>query len=245
VPVCPINMNDPPNTAAWQRRRLFLAAAGAAVSGLSGCNADQPIVASSLPRLIDALPAVASGDQAVASKSLHKNTALLRGLNVVYIERLLTPQDSNDAQQSAEQLLTAHGYQDISRQLTAHACGFLKTRGLDALVEVVSARDARPDVSPRPEFAIRREILLLEIGSAQYIRRGQSAYVNLMLHASVRRDSDYRPFWTGRFPLNLGDDPSNNRPAAKMATVARVDRQFIENMLALITDQLAKDKLIG
>jgi hypothetical protein len=238
-------MTNPLATDSCQRRRLFLAAAGAAVSGLAGCNVDPPIVAASLPRVIDALPAAAGDDQAVASKSLHKSAALLKGLNVVYIERLLTPQDSNDAQQSAVQLLTAHGYQDISRQLTEYACGFLKTRGLDALVEVVSARDARPEVSPRPEFAIRRETLVLEMGSAQYVRRGQSAYVNLMLHASVRRDSDYRPIWTGRFPLNLGDDPGGNRPAAKPATVARVDRQFIEKMLAQIADQLAKDKLIG
>jgi hypothetical protein len=238
-------MTNPLDTDSCQRRRLFLGAAGAAVSGLAGCNADPPIVAPSMSRVVDGLPAVAGSDQAIASKSLHKSTALLKGLNVVYIERLLTPQDSNDAQQSAEQLLTMYGYQDISRQLSEYACGFLKTRGLDALVEVVSARDARPDVSPRPEFAIRRETLVLEMGSAQYIRRGQSAYVNLMLHASVRRDSDYRPIWTGRFPLNLGDDPGSNRAAAKLATVGRVDRQFIEKMLALITDQLAKDKLIG
>lgn len=203
-------------------KRFFSAFLAALILfGLLGCETN-PVVYSS--RLTDG--------------AISKNT-----LDVYYIDRNLVSKDGKANASSkvdaspVNDHLARFGYFDMGPKLVEFGPNVLKTRGLQGTFHHVLENEFTNSTLTRSDS--RGNPLVLEFRHGRIVRTNHVVTAYMLFTATLYDATGTKRTWTGQFRSNLGNDP-----ALGILKVVTVDQTYIESLLSLVLEQMAKDGVI-
>src|SRR5207248_2616090 len=134
--------------------------------------------------------------------------------------------------------LTNVGYYAFGKQLEQHAPGFFRANGFDATVQVAPSGSASVPSSPTPGMMPLK--LEFTDGTFKAYSASPVKSVDLTLLAALFDESGKDVVWTGRFRTRLGHDT-----LGLLTGVKRVDQRYVEELLATVLTQMAKDQVVA
>lgn len=176
-----------------------------------------------------------AGNCVLRSETHIPNTKATTSFNVLYIERNLTS-DSPPPKaivSPVNETIAKFGYFEIGPKLKEFAPPLFKANGL-------SGTAAHIPSSQEQAASPFRNTLVLEFRQGQILKQGGVNTVTMMLNATLYDLEGTKRVWSGQFWTHLGDDPGLG-----VLKTATVNQQFIEGVLAMVLEQMAKDKVIA
>ncbi len=156
------------------------------------------------------------------------------GFDVIYVERTLTTAGAKDP---VNDTLGRFGYYDIGPSLLEHGPRMFKANGFDARFSHMSLPAGK---SAMRSGALSGSPLSLEFSQGRVTTQGAVRTVQLLLIATLFDPTGKERAWTGQFRIFLGHDP-----ALGVAKTTQVGRPFVEDVLGLVLEQMAKDQVVA
>lgn len=165
-------------------------------------------------------------------------------LDVYYVDRNLVSKDgkANSSQKEDTSPVNNHlarfGYFDIGPKLIEFGPNVLKTKGLQGTFQHVLENQFSSSTITRSNT--KGNPLVLEFRHGRVVRTNHVVTAYMLVAATLFDTTGAKRIWTGQFHSTLGNDP-----ALGILKVTTVDQRYIEELMSLVLDQMAKDGVIA
>lgn len=168
------------------------------------------------------------------------STPASTALNVIYLERNLLPSGAaaNGLSQSALPVFAKFGYFEIGPKMIEFGPAMFKQNSLAGSFKQLPAVDF--DLGKQATNATGTNTLVLEFKQGRVLAQGMVRTITLMLNVTLHAANSDLRLWSAQFDMHLGNDP-----ALGLAKTTNVDQAFIEGLLALVLEQMNKERLVA
>lgn len=158
-------------------------------------------------------------------------------INIYYIERNFLSSTDRAKLSPTNKTVTKFGYFEIGSELLEVGPKLFDLNGLTGNFQLLSNLNIAPDTVSK--LATSSEFLVLEFTHGRIHKQDLVESIVLMLKATLYDETGTKRIWSGLFGMHLGNDP-----ALGLLKTTRVDQKFIQNLLALVLEEMAKKQLV-
>jgi hypothetical protein len=163
------------------------------------------------------------------------NASKVSAVDVLYVERnLLSP---SAAGAPVDRTITKFGYFEIGPKLGEFGPTLLRANGLSGTFRHMPAADLVAGSLPASKAS--SPMLVLEFRQGRVLTQGTVQSLTMMLNATLYDAAGKSRIWSAQFASHLGDDP-----ALGIMKSTKVNQAYVEGLLAMVLDQLARDELL-